>query len=468
MANNSVQLPPQAIEAEMAVLGSCLLEKDAVEKAVDILAEKDFYQDSHRKIFRAVIDLYHRGQGVDLVTAGEELRKLKRLDDVGGMAFLSELIGKVSTAAHVEYYAQMVKEKSILRELITAATAIVTTCYTEAKEASQLLDEAQANILKVAETQKLHGVVEARELVHEVIEQIEAAHRDKKSVTGIPSGLAQFDSLTTGFQKSDLILIAARPSQGKTALSLNIAANVVLDQKNPRPVLYFSMEMSRHAIMQRLISSEARVNLKDVRTGFFRRDRWTDLTNSAARFSEAPLYIVDTPGLSVLTVRSLSRQLASELRGKGKELGMIIIDYLQLMRGSSFRSESRQQEVSEISRGLKFLARDLNVPVIALSQLSRRVEEKGRADGRPQLSDLRESGALEQDADLVAFIYREASFKPNDPSVSETAAEIIISKQRQGPTGTANVAFIRDYTRFENQSTEDEPAGMQEAQDSFA
>lgn len=449
----------------MAVLGSMLIEKEAVDKAVDILQEKDFYQESHRKIFHVVLDLDRRGQGIDLITVGEDLRKLKWLEDVGGTAALSELIHKVSTAAHVEYYAKLVKEKAILRELINTATAVVTACYTEAKEATQLLDEAQANILKVAEKQQLHGVVQAGSLVHEVIEQIEAAHKNKNAVIGVASGLNQLDRLTTGFQKSDLILIAARPSQGKTALALNIAANVVLAPK-PKPVLFFSMEMSNNAIMQRLISSEARVNLKDTRTGFFRRERWTDLTNSAARFSEAPLYIVDTPGLSVLTVRSLSRQLASELKGKGKELGLIIIDYLQLMRGSASRSENRQQEVSEISRGLKFLARDLNLPVIALSQLSRRVEEKGRADGKPQLSDLRESGALEQDADLVAFIYREATYKPNDPTL-DNKAEIIIAKHRQGPTGSAHVAFIRDYTRFENETMEAEPAEMQDTQSQF-
>lgn len=444
--SNPVELPPQALEAEMAVLGSMLIERDAVEKAVDALVEKDFYQDSHRRIFRALLDLYHRGAGVDLVTAGEELRKRKQLDEVGGMAYLSELVHRVATAAHVEYYARLVKEKSILRELISVATAVVSSCYHESKEPAHILDEAQANILKVAERQTLHGVVDTKLLAQEALEQIEAAFKDKRRVTGVPSGLRALDELTTGFQPSDLILIAARPSQGKTALSLNIAAHVALETS--QPVLFFSLEMSRHAIMQRLISSEAGVNLKDVRTGFFPRDKWTSLTNAAARFSEAPMYILDTPGLSVLAVRSMSRQLASDLRRKNQKLGLIIIDYLQLMRGVS-RSESRQQEVSDISRGLKFLARDLNTPVIALSQLSRRTEEKGRTDGRPMLSDLRESGALEQDADLVAFIYREAYYKPNDPSL-EGKAELIVAKNRQGPTGSVDVAFDRRITRFGN------------------
>ncbi|OGR82551.1 MAG: replicative DNA helicase, partial [Elusimicrobia bacterium RIFCSPHIGHO2_02_FULL_57_9] len=393
MSNNPVQLPPQALEAEMAVLGSMLIERDAVEKAVDVLNEKDFYQESNRKIFRVLKDLSNRGDAVDVVTAGTELRKLKQLDEVGGMDALTALINNVATAAHVDYYARLVQEKSILRELINTATSVVSACYHEAKEPKIILDEAQASILKVAERQSLRGVIEAKDLAHEVIEQIELAHNRKQAVTGVASGLKEFDRLTAGFQKSDLILIAARPSQGKTALALNIAANVVLSD-DPQPVLVFSMEMSRHAIMERLIASEARVNLQQVRNGFFPRSRWTDLTNSAARFSEAPLYIVDSPGLSVLAIRSISRQLASELRRKGKNLSLVIVDYLQLIRGSSFRAESRQQEVSEISRGLKFLARDLNIPVVALSQLSRRPEEKGRVDGRPQLSDLRESGAL--------------------------------------------------------------------------
>ena len=470
MSNNPVHLPPQSLEAEMAVLGSMMIERDAVEKAVDALEEKDFYQDAHRKIFRALCGLYSHGDAVDLVTTGEELRRQKLLDDVGGTAYLTELIHKVATAAHVDYYAKIVREKAILREMINAATNIVSGCYGEVKEPAQLLDDAQASIMRVAERQSMHGVVEAKDLAHEVIEQIELAHNRKQLVTGVSSGLKDFDRLTSGFQKSDLVLIAARPSQGKTALALNIAANVVLSE-TPHPVLVFSFEMSKHAIMERFIASEARVNLQQVRNGFFPRNRWTDLTNSAARFSEAPLYIVDMPGLSVLQLRSVARQLAADLRRKGKRLSLIIIDYLQLMRGSSNRSENRQQEVSDISRGLKFLARDLEVPVIALSQLSRRTEEKGRVDSRPQLSDLRESGALEQDADLVAFIYRESYYKQNDPAL-EGKAEIIIAKQRQGPTGKVEVSFIRDYTRFENAAPEgasaSEPAEYQETQTSFS
>ena len=449
----------------MAVLGSMLIEREAAEKALDALHEGDFYLDSHRRVFRAAFALFNAGQAVDAVTVSEELRKKGDLDAVGGGAALAELIHKVTTAAHVEHYARLVKEKAILRDLINAATSVVTAAYAQEKETKALLDEAQASILKVSERQTLHGVVSAKELVHEVVDQIERAHHSKQAVTGVPSGLSAFDRLTTGFQKSDLILIAARPSQGKTALALNVAAHVAVEKG--LPVLFFSLEMNRHAIMQRFIAAEARVNLKDIRTGFFRRDRWPDLTSAAARFSEAPLFINDNPGMTVFSVRAIARQLLSRLRQENRALGLVVIDYLQLLRGGG-RTESRQQEVSEISRGLKQLARELNVPVIALSQLSRASEDKTRADNRPKLSDLRESGSLEQDADLVALIYREGYYKPLDPTL-ENKAELIIAKQRQGPTGSVPVLFLRDITRFADEASgAEEPADLQESQTQFS
>ncbi len=449
----------------MAVLGSCLIEKEASERALDLLTDKDFYQETHRRIFRSMAELVSRGQPLDIVTLGEELRRLQALEEVGGMAALTDLTHRVATAAHIEHYARLVKEKSILRELIKTATDVVASCYAEEKDASQLLDEAQRRVLQVSEKQNLSGVIEAKDLVHEVIEQMEQAHRKKEAVTGVATGLTRVDADTTGFQKSDLILIAARPGQGKTSLALNIAANVTLHQRDAKPVLFFSLEMNRHAIMQRLFSSEAGVNLRDVRTGFFPRNKWSDLTNTGARLEKAPLYIVDNPGMTIVGIRSAARRLASELKGQGREMGMVMIDYLQLIRGGG-RVESRQQEVSEISRGLKFLARDLNVPVVALSQLSRRAEEKGRGDDRPRLSDLRESGALEQDADLVLFIYREAQYKKNDPTL-ENKAEIIIAKNRQGPTGVVQVAFIGELTKFGNETLDQAPTDLQEAQAQF-
>ncbi|PIR15771.1 MAG: replicative DNA helicase, partial [Elusimicrobia bacterium CG11_big_fil_rev_8_21_14_0_20_64_6] len=438
MAQNP-STPPQALEAEMAVLGSMLIEREASEKALDLLHETDFYLDAHKRIFRSIYALFGAGQAIDGVTVSEELRKKSELDGVGGGAYLAELINKVTTAAHVEYYGRLVKEKAILRDLIAAATGVVTACYTQEKDPKQILDEAQGAILKVSERQTLQGVVEMKDLVHEVVDQIERAHHSKQEVTGIPTGLRAFDKMTTGFQKSDLILIAARPSQGKTAIALNMVAHAVLEKS--LPVLFFSLEMNRHAIMQRFIASEAKVNLKDIRTGYFKRDRWQDLTGAAARFSEAPLFINDNPGMTVFNVRAISRQLMTRLRQEKKELGMVVIDYLQLLRsGVGGRNENRQQEVSEISRGLKQLARELNVPVIALSQLSRASEDKSRLDNRPKLSDLRESGSLEQDADVVAMIHREGYYKPNDPTL-ENKAEIIIAKQRQGPTGSVPVTF---------------------------
>ncbi|OGS01092.1 MAG: replicative DNA helicase [Elusimicrobia bacterium RBG_16_66_12] len=464
MAQNPAQ-PPQALEAEMAVLGSMLIEREAAEKALDALHESDFYLDAHKRVFRAVFQLFGAGQAVDVVTVSEELRKKSELDAVGGGAFLAELINKVTTAAHVEYYARLVKEKAILRDLINAATGVVTACYAQEKETKQILDEAQGSILKVSERQTLHGVIQAKDIVHEVVEQIERAHKSKQDVTGIPTGLRAFDKMTTGFQKSDLILIAARPSQGKTALAQNIVAHVVLEKNIP--VLFFSLEMNRHAIMQRFIAAEAKVNLKDIRTGFFRRDRWQDLTTAASRFADSPLFINDNPGMTVFNVRAISRQLMSRLRQEKKELGMVVIDYLQLLRGGGGRQENRQQEVSEISRGLKQLARELNVPVIALSQLSRASEDKSRADNRPKLSDLRESGSLEQDADLVALIHREGYYKPMDPTL-ENKAQLIIAKQRQGPTGAVDVLFLRDITRFADEAAGvSEPVDMQESQAQF-
>jgi len=450
----------------MAVLGSMLIEREASEKALDLLHETDFYLDAHKRIFRSIYALFGAGQAIDGVTVSEELRKKSELDGVGGGAYLAELINKVTTAAHVEYYGRLVKEKAILRDLIAAATGVVTACYTQEKDPKQILDEAQGAILKVSERQTLQGVVEMKDLVHEVVDQIERAHHSKQEVTGIPTGLRAFDKMTTGFQKSDLILIAARPSQGKTAIALNMVAHAVLEKS--LPVLFFSLEMNRHAIMQRFIASEAKVNLKDIRTGYFKRDRWQDLTGAAARFSEAPLFINDNPGMTVFNVRAISRQLMTRLRQEKKELGMVVIDYLQLLRsGVGGRNENRQQEVSEISRGLKQLARELNVPVIALSQLSRASEDKSRLDNRPKLSDLRESGSLEQDADVVAMIHREGYYKPNDPTL-ENKAEIIIAKQRQGPTGSVPVTFLRSITRFVDETSTEEPVAFEETQTQFS
>ncbi|MBI2386788.1 MAG: replicative DNA helicase [Elusimicrobia bacterium] len=456
---------PKAIEAEMAVLGSMLIERDAAERALDLLHETDFYLQHHKHIFRAIFSLIHANHVADAVTVSEELKRNLKLDSIGGGMYLAELINKVTTTGHLEHYAKLVKEKAILRDLIGAATIIITDCQTQFKETEKILDSAQASILKVSERQTLSGVIHAKEIVHEVVEIIEKAVHSKQAVTGVPTGLRAFDRMTTGFQKSDLILLAARPSMGKTAFAQNIVAHAVLEKN--LPVLFFSLEMNRHAIMQRFIAAEAGINLKDIRTGYFKRDRWQDLTSAAARFADAPLYINDNPGMTVFTVRALARQLTSRLRQEKKELGMIVLDYLQLLRGGGGRQENRQQEVSDISRGLKQLARELNVPVIALSQLSRASEDKTRLDNKPKLSDLRESGSLEQDADLVTLIHREGYYKPNDPTL-ENKAQLIIAKQRQGPTGTVDVMFMRDITRFVDEAHgAEEPTEFQDTQTQF-
>ncbi|MFH2204297.1 MAG: replicative DNA helicase [Elusimicrobiota bacterium] len=469
MPTDTLQVPPQAIDAEKAVLGSMLIEGEAVEKSIELLEEKQFYKDSHRKVFHAAVNLFEQGRAVDIVTVGEELKKLKWIGEIGGTTYLSELVAHVATAAHVEHYARIVRDKAVLRELIRVCTGIVGECYGEIKKPGDLLDDVQGRVLAVAQKQATTSFADIKTLSHEAIKDIERQHQNKNAVTGVSTGLAEFDKITAGFQKGDLILIAARPSQGKTALALNIAGQAVLRKDGPTPTAVFSLEMSKHAIMTRFISTQAGVDLHKVRTGFFPRNRWTDLTNAAARFSEAPLYIDDTSVLSVLELRSRARRLASELQSQGRELGLIVIDYLQLMRGSSRRSESRQQEVSDISRGLKGLARDLNIPVVALSQLSRRTEEKGRSDARPQLSDLRDSGALEQDADLVAFIYREGYYKPQDPDPElQRKAEIIVAKQRNGPTGIIHAVFDRNITRFSDVASVAEPEGEEEVQVVFS
>ena len=443
------RIPPQAIEAEKAVLGAMLIEKEAIESALELLKENFFYKEAHRQIFRAVQSLYDQGKAVDIVTVSEELRRLKTMQEVGGAAYLSELINTVSTAAHVGYYARIVRDKGFLREIIQSSTRIVQQCYEEGQDATVILDQAEKDIFSIAQQQTVHGFQPAAELAHRVIERLEAQHQRKTNLTGVASGYTDLDNLTSGFQKSDLIILAARPSQGKTALALNVAAHAATAGL---PVAIFSLEMSSESIFTRLICSKAGANLHEIRRGFFRREHWSALTSSAAQLAESPLYIDDTPGLSMMEIRSRARRLAADLKSQNKELSLIIVDYLQLMRaGGGGRFESRQVEVSEISRGLKNMARDLDVPVVALSQLSRRVEEQGRG-GRPQLSDLRESGSLEQDADVVMFIYREGYYKPEPDNKNK--AEIIVAKQRNGPTDNVPLFFRFECTRFENLSPE--------------
>lgn len=460
MVRNLVEerIPPQAIDAEMAVLGSMLLDAEAVNDALEILKPEHFYKEAHQKIFAAMKTLVDRGQAVDLVTVSEELKKNNLLAQLGGEVYLTQLVDKVATAAHVKHYAEIVYKKYVVRDLIRTATGLVQRCYKEEDDDPQILiDTAADQIYKLSQKQKLSGFISSKDLAPEVMDLLEKASQNKNAIQGVPTGLDAFDHRTGGLRKSDLIILGARPSQGKTALALNIAHHACVERGIP--VAFFSLEMGRHSIFERMLGAAAMVEIHKLRTGWFDRSKWSDLTRELGRLSAAPFYIDDTSGISITELRMRSRRLASELKKQGKELGLIVIDYLQLIRGGERRTESRQQEVSEISRMLKDLARTLNVPVLALSQLSRKNEDKTRTDNKPQLSDLRESGSIEQDADVVALIHRDWYYKREDESLKNKAT-LIIAKQRNGPVGDIDLAFFGEYALFTNPA----PEHMEETQ----
>lgn len=450
------RIPPQALDAEMAVLGSMMLDKDALQDALEILRPEHFYKDAHQLIFAVMQALADRNQAVDIVTVVEELKRQKALTKAGGEVYLAQLEQKVSTAAHAKYYAEIVYKKYVVRDLIRTATDLVQRCHKEADEdPQQLIDEAADQIYRLSQRQKLTGFVSSKDLAPEVMEMLERAFKNKNTIQGVPTGLSEFDHKTGGLRKSDLIILGARPSQGKTALALNIAHHACVECNIP--VAFFSLEMGRHIIYERMLGAAAMTEIHKLRNGYFEKDKWRDLTREMGRLAAAPLYIDDTSGISITELRMRARRLSSELKKQGKELGLIVIDYLQLIRGGARRSESRQQEVSEISRLLKDLARTLDVPVLALSQLSRKNEDKTRLDNKPMLSDLRESGSIEQDADVVALIHRESYYKRDDESLKRKAT-LIIAKQRNGPVGDIDLAFFGEYALFTNpapQTTED-------------
>jgi replicative DNA helicase len=440
------KVPPNSLEAEMAVLGAMLIEKEAADNVAEILHAKHFYSDAHRVIFESIMELMAANKPVDLVTLSEGLKRSGRLEEIGGQKYLTELMEKVSTAAHTNAYAHIVKEKFQLRELIRASTRIIEKSFEGSEDVKKIMDMAEQEVLAVAQTSTDHGFASAQSLAAATLEKMEKVFSQHSPITGVPTGFIKLDGMTGGFQPSDLIIIAARPSMGKTALVLNMAYHAAVEKK--LPVALFSMEMDNHSIMQRLICSAARANISGVRQGKLSREVWPTLTRYTGIVSEAPLYIDDTPGLTILDIRNRTRKLVKQLKSEGKELRLLVIDYLQLIRGAG-RSENRQQEVSEISRLLKDLARSLQIPVIALSQLNRRSEDKGRTDNRPQLSDLRDSGAIEQDADFVAMIHREGYYKREDPSL-QNKADLIIAKHRNGSVGNVELAFFMEYTKFEN------------------
>ncbi len=432
------KVPPHNLDAEESVLGSMLIDEDAMNQAIEILTPETFYKDAHRKIFQAIIILFNQNKAVDLVTLTEVLYKEDTIEDVGGAGYLAHLSSVVPTAANVLHYAKIVREKYILRHLISSATHIVRDCHDTSQDVETLLDRAEKLIFDITGEKFSGGITPIKEIIRNQIEAIDKLYQRKEHITGIATGYHEFDTQTAGFQPSDLIIIAARPSMGKSALMTCIAEHVGMVVK--QPVAIFSLEMSKEQLIQRMLCSCARVNAHKVRTGFLAQADWPALTSAAAKLSEAPIYIDDTPGITVLELKAKARRLKAQY-----DIKLLILDYLQLMQGAA-GSENRQQEISEISRSLKELARELGIPVIAVSQLSRAVES--RTDHRPQLSDLRESGAIEQDADVVVLLLREEYYNPTEENKGK--AEVIIAKQRNGPVGKIHLTFIHEYTRFEN------------------
>ncbi len=435
------KVPPQNLEAEQSVLGGILLDNLALNTVLELLETSDFYSEAHRKIFSSIIELSNRNEPCDLITLSNILKDQKRIEQVGGTAYLASLVDNVPSAVNIAYYAKIIKEKSILRRLIGTATEILNKSYDAGMDIDSVLDEAEHAIFEISENKIRPSFYPIRDIIKDSFKTIERLYAKKELVTGVATGFDKIDDITSGLQRSDLIIIAGRPSMGKTAFALNIAQYAALEMGVP--VAIFSLEMAKEQLATRMLAAEARVDSQRLRKGFLGETDWPKLTTAAGRLSEAPIYIDDTPAITAIEMKAKSRRLKAE-----NGLGLIILDYLQLMRGSSSYRDSREQEISEISRSLKALAKELSVPVIALSQLNRKVED--RTSRRPQMADLRESGAIEQDADLIAFIYRDEVYNRSDDNPEKGIAEIIIGKQRNGPTGMVKLAFQEKYTRFEN------------------
>jgi len=434
---------PHNLEAEKSVLGAILINNQAFNQAAEVIDSGDFFRDAHRRIFEKMVVLTDRNEPVDFVTLKDELTRSGELDEVGGPAYVSALTDGVPRSANVEFYARIVKEKSTLRRLIQSANEVLVRAYDAEEDADTLLDEAERSIFSIAEGRMRSGFVKLSDLVANGYEMLETLQNSRGLVTGVPSGFVELDEMTSGFQKSDLVIIAARPAMGKTSFVLNMALNAAMEAG--KTVGIFSLEMSKEQLFMRMLTSEARVDAHRFRGGFLGEQDYDKLTAAFARLHDAKVFVDDTASAGILEMRAKSRRLKLE-----HGLDMLVVDYLQLMQGRG-KFDNRQQELASISRSLKILAKELEIPILALSQLSRATET--RADHRPQLSDLRESGALEQDADIVMFIYREEMYKTGDdqprPEV-EGVAEIIVGKQRNGPVGSVNLAFLKQYTRFEN------------------
>ena len=439
------RVPPQNIEAEQAVLGAMLIDKEAIAKATELLSADDFYREAHRVIFSAMLELYNKNEAVDMVTVTEILKRDNKLEDIGGIAYITSLANVVLTAANVKYHAEIVAEKSVLRQLVRVSTEIAAMGYEANDDVGTLLDTAESRILEISNRKKKADFTAINDILMDSVQSIESLLQNKGGLTGLPAGFADLDKLTSGLHPSDFIILAARPSMGKTALALNIVQNVALRAHKviggePRSVAFFSLEMSKEQLVNRMLCAEAGIDSQRLRVGEMHDEDWTHLWDACDTMSRAKIYIDDTAGITAMDMRSRARRLKAE-----HGLDLIVVDYLQLLQGSGKRNNSgdRQQEVSEISRSLKALARELDVPVLALSQLSRSVES--RQVKRPMLSDLRESGSLEQDADIVAFLYREDYYNPD---TENKHTELIIAKHRNGPVDTVNLFFQKQFTKF--------------------
>lgn len=433
------KVPPHDLEAEQAIIGSMLTDRDAVISAIEILKEEDFYREDNKAIYTAILNLYNRAEPIDIITVKSELESMGKFEQVGGLEYLAELPEKVPTTANATKYIKIVEEKSTLRRLIKTANEIIELGYSPTEDVEDIMEGAEKKIFNIMQEKNQKGYAPIKDVLVESFTKLEELYNRKQHITGVPSGFTELDYRTAGFHGSELILIAARPAMGKTAFALNIATNAAV--KANVPVAVFSLEMSKEQLVNRILCSESMVDSNKVRTGKLEEDDWTKLAGAIGPLSEAEIFIDDTPGINITEIRAKCRKLKLE-----KNIGMVVIDYLQLIQGSNKRGGSREQEISEISRSLKILAKELDVPVIALSQLSRAAEQ--RPDHRPMLSDLRESGAIEQDADIVMFLYRDDYY--NQDSEKKDIAEIIIAKHRGGSTGTVELLWLGSYTKFVN------------------
>ncbi len=447
------RLPPQNLEAEQCVLGSVLLQQGALVKVLEILTADNFYRDAHKQIFEAMVALFEKNEPQDIITVTNILKDRNLLDGIGGPAYLANLTDIVPVAANIVYYAKIIRNKSVLRRLIQTCTEIASRCFDEQDDIDSLVDDAEQTIFEISRSKSSQHFQSLATIIPETFKKVEKLAERKELITGVPTGYDDLDKITSGLQPSDLIILAGRPSMGKTALAMNIAQNAAIFNKVP--VAVFSLEMSKEQLGMRMLCSVSRVDSQDIRSGYIKDSDWPKLARATGILSEAPIYIDDSPALGVLEMRAKSRRLKSE-----HNIGLVVVDYLQLMRGRS-NAERREQEISEISRSLKAMAKELDLPVVALSQLNRSLES--RPNKRPQLSDLRESGAIEQDADLICFLYRDEIYNKSEDNPRRGIAEVIVGKQRNGPTGTVDLTFIDKFTTFENYTHHDVPPSFAES-----